>query len=176
MGSIRVRGMTLLELLIVLVIAGLLLGLGLPSLDRTIQEARMTAATNRLVSSLHFARDASIRLGVPVTLCPTIDGLSCERNTQAWSEGWLIYRHQHGGSGNRLRDPDQILRVIPGSAPGLQANRQAFTLRTDGRRSTNGTLLMCRRGETTADRAVIINVMGRVRSTRDPDRMPSPEC
>lgn len=168
--------MTVLELMIVLVIAGLLLGLGMPALDRMLQENRMTAANNRLVGSLHYARDKSLRLGVPVSLCPSRNGRDCLRDSEAWAEGWIVYHHQSSHGSRALREESQILRVMSQPAPGLQANRQVFTLRTDGRRSTNGTLLMCRPGEARADRAVVINVMGRVRSTRDHNRMPSPDC
>ena len=170
------RGLTLLELLIALAVVGVLMGIATPAVDRWVQETRATTGTNMMIGSLQFARSESLRVGVPVSLCPSRDGRHCAADQQAWSEGWLIYRHQQSHGNNRLSHPDQILRVQSAGVPGLRANRQRFTMRTDGRRSTNGSILVCREGEALAARAIIINVNGRARSTRDPQRMPSPEC
>lgn len=169
-------GLTLVELMIALVVAGILFGLGVPAMERMVSESRATTTANRLVGSIQYAKSESLRLGVPVSLCPSGDGLSCLASRAGWAAGWIIYRHRTAHGPNTLVDPGQILRVDSAGMEGLRANRQRFTLRTDGRRSTNGTLLICRPEAAQAHRAVIVNVMGRPRSTRDPARMPSPEC
>jgi len=170
------KGFTLLELMIVLVIAGLLFGLGTPYVSQMVKENRHTAASNRLVGSLQFAKSESLRLHHPVSLCPSRDGRQCLADETAWQEGWIIYRHLSSHGDNALRQADQILRVVDAAPEGLKANRQRFTLRTDGRRSTNGSFLICPPGAHQASRAIIVNVNGRPRTTRKPERMPSSDC
>lgn len=169
-------GLTLIELLIVVTIAGILLGIGTPAMQQLISDTRASTAANRLLGSLRFARAESVRLGIPVTVCPTRDGHRCLSDEDAWSEGWLIYRHETADGSRRLRHSDQILRVIEQPARGFRANRQRFTLRTDGRRSTNGTIRVCFPGDTTARIAIVVNVMGRARTTREVEHMPSADC
>jgi len=170
------QGLTLLELMIVLVIAGLLLGLGAPAFQNLVAEEKRTASTNRLMGSLQYAKSESLRLNHPVSLCPSRDGQHCDNDQQAWDQGWLVYRHNSRHGDSALIDPGQILSVVDQAPPGLRANRQRFTLRTDGRRSTNGTFLFCPPGVEIAEQAVVVSVMGRPRHTRDPDRIPSPQC
>ncbi|MCP1726224.1 type IV fimbrial biogenesis protein FimT [Natronospira proteinivora] len=172
----RMNGLTLLELLIVLAIAGLLFGLGTPRFSAWVDEHRQSAASNRLVGAIQYARQESLRSQLPVSLCPSRDGRHCLKDTDAWQYGWIIYRHQKHHGSNELLEADQILQVMNAAPEGLRANRQRFTLRTDGRRSTNGTFLVCPPGAQTATRAVVVNVTGRPRATRDPQRMPSADC
>lgn len=169
-------GLTLIELLIVVTIAGILLGIGTPAAQQLVSDTRASTAANRLLGSLRFARAESVRLGVPVTVCPTRDGRRCLSDEEAWSQGWLIYRHETAHGSRRLGHTDQVLRVMDQPARGFRANRQRFTLRTDGRRSTNGTIQVCFPDEPTARIAIVVNVMGRARTTRKTEHMPSGNC
>lgn len=169
-------GLTLIELLIVITITGVLLGIGTPAMQQLVSDTHASTAANRLLGSLRFARAESVRLGVPVTVCPSRDGRRCLSDEEAWSEGWLIYRHETAHGSRQLRHDDQVLRVIGQPARGFRANRQRFTLRTDGRRSTNGTVRVCFPDEPTARIAIVVNVMGRARTTREADHMPSADC
>jgi type IV fimbrial biogenesis protein FimT len=168
--------MTILELLIVVTIAGILLGIGTPAFQQLVNDTRASTSANRLLSSLRFARAESVRLGVPVTVCPSRNGRQCLASDDAWSEGWLVYRHKTTHGPRRLYNDDQILRHLPGPNRGFRANRHRFTLRTDGRRSTNGTVRVCFPEETSARIAIVVHVMGRARTTREADEMPSSAC
>lgn len=172
----KIKGLTLVELLIVIAVSGILLGVAVPGFQQLISDTRASSAANRLVGSLNFARAESVRLGVPVTVCASRDGRQCSGEEADWSRGWIVYHHETAQGARRLQHEEQILRVSDTAAPGFRANRQRFTLRTDGRRSTNGTLLNCPDGAARARLAVVVNVMGRVRSTRETGEMPSPDC
>ncbi|MGQ0385040.1 MAG: GspH/FimT family pseudopilin [Gammaproteobacteria bacterium] len=63
------KGFTLLELMLVVTIAGLLLGLGVPAMGNYFRNARITAAANDVMAALHFTRSEAIKRRQRVTLC-----------------------------------------------------------------------------------------------------------
>lgn len=69
-------GFTLLELMLVVTIAGLLLGFGVPAMGNFFRNARITGAANDVMGGLHFARSEAIKRRVPVTLCTSADPLN----------------------------------------------------------------------------------------------------
>ena len=62
-------GVNLIELLIVLVIAGVLLGVALPAGQGMLERGQLRAATNDVYSALLFARNEAIRLRQSTSLC-----------------------------------------------------------------------------------------------------------
>lgn len=69
------RGFTLLELMLVVTIAGLLLGLGVPAMADYFRNARLTAAANDVMHALHFTRSEAIKRRQRVTLCTSTNAL-----------------------------------------------------------------------------------------------------
>lgn len=86
----RDAGLTLVELLITLVIAAVLLGIGMPAFGGLIQDSRLTTTTNRLVSAIHLTRSEAVRHNARVTLCKSDDGLNCTE-TGGWEQGWIVF-------------------------------------------------------------------------------------
>ena len=62
-------GVNLIELLIVLVIAGVLLGVALPAGQGMLERGQLRAATNEVYSALLFARNEATRLRQQTQLC-----------------------------------------------------------------------------------------------------------
>lgn len=153
----RHTGLSLLELLAVIALTAVLAGFAVPAMDRTLLNARRTAAMESLVRAAWFARAEAVRRGRPVILCGSADGALCAADTAAWNAGWLVapadapamaLRRGQGVTDRRAR---------------LVANRSVFTFEPHDRRSTNGTLAWCDdRGEAAA-RAVVIAPTGRPR-------------
>jgi prepilin-type N-terminal cleavage/methylation domain-containing protein len=89
----RNRGFTLLELMVVLVIAGVLLGIGVPGMRSFILNGRMTAAANDLMAALHLARSEAIKRRVPVVVCTSTNALvaapTCANS--ATLSGWFVF-------------------------------------------------------------------------------------
>lgn len=104
-----VRGFTLIELIIVMVIVGILLTIGVPTLESTLKRNRVVSATNELVSALNVARSEAIKLGQKVTLCKSTDGSSCN-TTSGWEDGWIIFSDANGN--RALGGSDSLLRVM----------------------------------------------------------------
>lgn len=65
----RQGGYNLLELMITLMIAGMVLGFGIPTFTDFIATNRMASAANDLVTSIHAARTEAVKRRQPVTLC-----------------------------------------------------------------------------------------------------------
>ena len=94
----RNRGFTLLELMVVVVIAGILLGLGVPAMGNFIRNARMTSAANDMLAALHYARSEAIKRRVAVTVCATTEPLlalpslpACSNSTDISGMGWVVF-------------------------------------------------------------------------------------
>lgn len=64
----KIRGVTLIELMIVIVIAAVLLTLAIPSFRETIDRNRLKAAVETLNGDLQFARSEAIKRNRPVRL------------------------------------------------------------------------------------------------------------
>lgn len=103
----RHAGFTLIELMVTLSVLALLLGIGVPSFQATIQGNRITTTANDLVAALQFARSEAVRRGVNVTLCASNDQTTC---SGAWTDGWVV-------RGPVAADPP--FRVWPATRPGI---------------------------------------------------------
>jgi type IV fimbrial biogenesis protein FimT len=94
MGKKHREGFTLIELLVLMMVMALTLGIGVPAFVTMMANARMSAAANDLVSSLHAARsEASVR-GRTVTLCASADwGADAPACAASRSilEGWIVF-------------------------------------------------------------------------------------
>ena len=143
-------GLTLVELLVTLAVLAILAALAGPAFGGLLLDARLAAGSHRLAHAINHARGEAVRRGRDVTLCG--NGPACG----SWDQGWqLRLPAEHTGQ------DDLLLSAAPVPGIRLSANRGSFTLRPFGRRSTNGTLLLCdRRGR---GRAVIVSVTGRAR-------------
>ena len=83
------RGFTLIEAMIVLIIAAILLVIGIPSFRDASVGSRLRDIANDLNASVQVARSEAIKRNVPVTLCRTTDGVTCSDDDD-WGQGWLI--------------------------------------------------------------------------------------
>lgn len=156
-------GFTLLELLITLLIGGIVLGLGVPSMVDLVRNNRISAQANALLSSLAMARMEAIKRGVPV--------IACRSNTEAgnpncgsgsgWESGWAVFAdaNRNGafdagepvllvqgpiGGNNELRGNNNVANRVIFNPQGVvgAGGIGAFTL-TDSRGGVHGTRLIC---------------------------------
>jgi type IV fimbrial biogenesis protein FimT len=81
-------GFTIIELMITLVIAGVLIGVGVPAMTEFLQNERVTSFTNKLLSDVMYARSKAVELNIPVVFCASSDGDSC--NSNDYKDGWIV--------------------------------------------------------------------------------------
>lgn len=67
-GYYRIAGLSVIELMIGLAVAAILLTIGVPSLQETIKNNRVSSQTNELLSTLQYARTEAMRRNTPVRL------------------------------------------------------------------------------------------------------------
>src|SRR5687768_3569934 len=82
------RGFTLLELMVTLTVAGILLGVGVPSFVDMVRSNRAAANINELSTAFAIARNEAIRRGTNITVCRSTNGTACGAD---WADGWIVF-------------------------------------------------------------------------------------
>ncbi len=183
-------GFTLLELMVVLAIAGILMAVGVPAMRDFMRNGRITAAANDVMAALHFTRSEAIKRRQPVTLCTSDDALlpnntpnaaaTCEDSTEL--TGWIVFvdLNQDGvrDAGDTLllnhgRMNDQITAASTLDPLVVTYLLNGFALNPNG-----ANLALCDErgnvatgGELSSARGIFVSVTGRAGVTRDKDRI-----
>jgi type IV fimbrial biogenesis protein FimT len=100
----KIQGFTLLELMVVIAIAGVLMAMALPSFQNTLRSNRLATTTNQLNAAIALARSEAIKSTQAAGLCPSADGTTCGAD---WNAGWLIWRdvNRDGTLANDATEP-----------------------------------------------------------------------
>jgi type IV fimbrial biogenesis protein FimT len=89
------RGFSLVELMVVLVILAILVGIGVPSFRRMTANNRLATSANLIVTALQTARAEAIRRNQRVMLCPTTTGANCSGSN--WNR-FIVFQVAPGAS------------------------------------------------------------------------------
>jgi type IV fimbrial biogenesis protein FimT len=174
---------TLMELMVVMSIAGVLLVLTVPNIQSFLKNNKMTGAANDVLTAVTLARNEAIKLQVPVAVCASNnpkagDGAAC--STDAFS-GWIVWvdtdndgLHQAGERIIAAHDAfDASIATKADNQYIVSYAATGFTQPSPGGRAATTQIAICDdRGNTatggtqSAARAVTINVTGRGRVTR----------
>ena len=180
----RNRGFTLLELMVVLIVVGILLGIAVPGMTDFIRNSRMTAAANDLVGALTFARGEAIKRRAPVTLCTSNNALAADEATPVCAAsdellGWIVFVDEDN---DRARDGgEELLKRAgpPNAAIDTVSSLDPLSITWLDTGFTNGGVQLAVRmcdsrgnvasaGELSAARAVTVSPTGRPGVTRVP--------
>lgn len=102
------HGFTLVELLITILVAALLMALAIPAFHSFVENNRIAASTNQLVSALAVARSEGIHRRETVTLCSSTDLATCAVSA-SWETGWIAFTDRN--SNGAIDGTDVLLRV-----------------------------------------------------------------
>ena len=172
-------GFTLVELMIVCVIAAILMVWGIPSYRDMLRNQQRDAALFDLIADLNLARSESLKRGTSVTLCKSSSGTACATGSSTGYEtGWIVFTDlQALGPLGTLdidgSEPDEtLLRNHPAPAGTLTIRgnnnvQNHVTFNPNLRVSTIGTVVICDPRGASYARAVVIDGVGRVRSASD---------
>jgi type IV fimbrial biogenesis protein FimT len=153
-----------------LTLIALIVGLGLPSFSGVVARAGMHVEINALFHAIHVARKESIMRKRIVSLCPSLDGLSCEPGLD-WSSGWLMFENTDQDEPPRRDSDEPLLQAhVVGENVRIMTNRRGFTLRATQKRATNGTFIVCDRSDRAVPVALVVSYTGRPRVTQETRR------
>ena len=116
----RHDGFGLVETLVALAIAGIVLGLALPSLGGLVGGNRAEAIAGDFVRALQGARSEAIKRSRPVVLCRSADPFAAEPacGSAAYRTGWIVYVDENGGP--TLDAGDEV--ILRGGAAGADVS------------------------------------------------------
>jgi type IV fimbrial biogenesis protein FimT len=122
--SMRSRGFTLVELLVVMTISAILIAAAVPSFQWLITTTRASNGTNDLIATFELARSEAIRRGVVVTVCRSLNpsalpaALACSNAAGGgyaagdWASGWVMFEKRGAPPNNVFVDgQDTVLRI-----------------------------------------------------------------
>lgn len=162
------QGFTTVELLFTLVIAGLLFGYVVPSMQNMMLRARVIATGNDLLGLVEGGRTLAQVRHAPVTVCPVDQGQCGER----WNGNVMLFVDLNGNGARE--EGEEVLQDADVLAGGLWLVWKPFratpylTWTSNGQASAmNGTFTLCNE-ERRSDllRQVVISRAGRVRLFR----------
>jgi type IV fimbrial biogenesis protein FimT len=157
-------GFSVLELLLVSLLAAVLATLAVPAFTRLLLDADMVAQVNRYVHGIHLARQEAEKYGSDVVLCRSTDEKSCN-HTQPWQSGFIVFVNRDRDDPPQVDAGETLLQASPAYSRGvITANRSAFIFRPYGKRSVNGTLNFCDRRGPGSAKSVIVSYTGRPRA------------
>lgn len=173
-------GFTLIELMMVLVLVAVLLGVGGPSFQSSLQRNRMQTTVNSVATALSFARAEAVIRSEPVAICPTVDTASCSGSN--WETGFLIFVDNGAGGGGAASDgtlngAEELLRIGEPAGQGVTVRTANFpstaniVFQDSGRvlQNISGTVTVCDARGANDARALIVEVSGQARRAVDTD-------
>ena len=173
--SYRVRGFTLIELMITIAVAAVLMALAAPSFVDFQRNSALTAASNTLTASLNSARSEAMKHGAFAMVVP--------ESGANWSQGWFVFVDKNLNQSYDAGD-EVILRqpalagylsvsgngTASGTAPYVLYNGSGYSRDKNG--GFGALTLSVQRNDvqgakvTAETRRVIVSRTGRVRSCR----------
>lgn len=171
---LQARGVTLVELLMVLTLIAIVLTTSGPSLRNLVAATVSRSEASRLLASLRLARARAVALGSPVRICPADPAARrASRCGRDFNEGWLLIADSALSPGS----PDAIpLRREAAPARGYSIRRRdgrrpvatSLSYRRDGSTRRGSTFRICLpAGNPVPGWRVVVSASGRARLARD---------
>ena len=92
----RGRGFTVIEMMVVVAVLAVLAAAAIPTFIEVMNNNRLAARSNDVVSMLQNARLEAIRSGSRVIVCPTVNGTACASGS-TWG-GWIAFVDRNGNN------------------------------------------------------------------------------
>ncbi len=164
------QGFTLIELMIVIVIAAILITIAAPSFSSLIKKNNVEAMQSKLASAISTARTEAASRNKVVAICPSTDGATCTASAN-WDRGWVVFEDANQ---DQSTTDEEVIDVYEyagdytmrsSGLTYLSFNSQGFLLN-----GTANTIVICEPdGTTSYARGIYVNASGLVIKTQDTD-------
>lgn len=98
----RVKGFTLIELMIAIAILGVIVGLAAPAMSDFAVRQRVSGQASELMLALAFARSEAVKQNREIVLLPETNSAS------GWSTGWCVGPASGADEMSNCNDPDRL--------------------------------------------------------------------
>ncbi len=136
----RQRGVTMIELVIVMSIASILALVAVPALLGTLRDFRQRSALSLVLSDLNHARSEAIKRNTRMLMCVrNVAGTGCETGTN-WQAGWLVCTDANGDDAcdaSTATNPNPVI-VRPALDAALTLTGSAASVRFNANSSQGG--------------------------------------
>ncbi|MEH6518573.1 MAG: GspH/FimT family pseudopilin [Halioglobus sp.] len=169
------RGMTLIELMIVLLILMVTIALAAPSMRNLVYSTRVSSEINRLMTAVNLVRSEALSRNQAVSMCPSSMAISGKPICSgAFADGWIIFSNLDR---DKVVDAeDEVIRVFEAIPAGYTLSnkkgtipaQERITYLSDGSSHRNRTLLLCApMTDSEISKSLVMNIVGRPRITRN---------
>jgi len=86
----RAFGFSMTELVVVMSLVAILAAIAVPSFKYVTTSNRISSELNGLLGNLQYARSEAVKQGLPVTVCSSTDGATCNGGA-VWQSGWIVF-------------------------------------------------------------------------------------
>ena len=161
---LRERGFNIIELLVTLMVVGVVIAMGAPTMADFISDMRLSATTNDLLAYFNYARSEAAKRGARVTVCISADQGTCATTETNWAVGAVAF--VDADNDGQVDSGETVLRVLNPMSSGVTvfatsafSTDHYFYYRPSGAANSQGTLRVCRSGRKARD--VSISNVGR---------------
>jgi type IV fimbrial biogenesis protein FimT len=176
----KLRGFTLIEVLVTIAIVAILIRLAAPSFKGMIQSNTMSSNVNSFLADMRFARSEAIKRGGNVVMCrsdaPEVANPTCGSGSgpgsNGWVSGWFIF-HDLNKSGT-WNSGEPILRVqgpiTAMDSISASSTTNSFNFKATGRLPLSSAVTLQFGGgnyANTAQRVICVSVGGYARISGD---------
>ncbi len=177
----RIQGFTIIELMLVIAVAGILLSVAVPAMQMFSNNARQTSAINDFISSMHLARNTAVTTNSRVTFCASANGFSC--GGASFENGWIVFRDSNS---NQAVDGTERVAAAGTGVEGLTFSSSQYgsflMYRPNGRVMNaavgvnTGEFIVCDSRGADHAKVVIIDLSGRPRVSKTTRTGSAPSC
>ncbi len=164
----------------ILVVVAVLLGIGGPSFQNSLQRNRMQSTVSEMAGALSLARSEAVIRSTPIGICPVlVAGGNCSGSS--WETGYMVFVDDGEGGGNAAdgeRNGDEEELRFGDAAPGgvsvrtvgFQGTGQEIIFAADGRVvGQPGTIVVCDARGAEDAAGLVVSVAGQARFAVDGD-------
>jgi len=120
MSKTKQHGFTIYELLITMLMIGIILSIGVPSMSGFMQNSRITGTANDLHASFLLARSEAARSKSNIMICASANSMDAEPLCGGtFNDGWIIFLDDNDNQARDTVAEEPVLRAHPTIPDGI---------------------------------------------------------